>query len=318
MLLTSIGVARPRVLIALLALTSVVTARDAEAQQSSTLLSSAVARSIPATPDSRHVFVLDSAHLLTAPEIAALQDSAQQLQAATGADIAFVTLPTLHGGAVEEAALAIGRAWKVGSAGAPGDPTRNRGLVMLYVPDKKSVAGANLRVEVGRGLEGAITDGGGSRAILEAIKPSFRAKRYGDGFIAGFNVAAQLIIAEQPSATPTPASPVTHEPDGAPWFVLLFVPLGLIIVAVILMRRRSGAPVMDLAPHNRSWAPNRAAGIVPFPMIDHSPTVSSSDDSSRSSGDSGSSSSSDSSPSSDSGSFGGGGGFSGGGSSDSV
>jgi uncharacterized protein len=303
----------------LLALPALSRPSDLGAQDSSasTTMSSAIRRSIPILPDSRHVFVLDSAHLLTASEISALQDSAQKLQAATGADIAFVTLPTLHGGAVEEAALAIGRSWKVGSAGAPGDPTRNRVLVVLTVPDKKSVAGPNLRVEVGRGLEGAVTDGGGSRAILEAIKPPFRAKRYGDGFIAGFNVAARTILAEnatQPIVKIAPPSSTIQTSSAHPSDLIFFALLGVFIaIAVVIARWRRGPPVLDLTPRD-----DASASASSF-LLNRSRTVeqssSSTDDNSGSSLDS---PSSDTSSSSDGGSFGGGGGFSGGGSSDSV
>jgi uncharacterized protein len=306
---------------ALLALSLLPVERGVAAQKSSdnTMLSRAVARSIPAEPDRRHVFVLDSAHLLKASDVAALQDSAQQLQASTGADIAFVTLPTLYGAAVEEAALAIGRAWKVGSAGNPGDPTRNRGLVMLYVPDKKSVAGANLRVEVGRGLEGAITDGGGSRQILEAIKPPFRKKRYGEGFVAAFYVAAELIRAEKPTQSIAPPAPrVTDDSSDMTWPVLVLSALALLVAIAIIAQRRSGPRVMGLTPHDRPRAQKATSGVVHSQMFNQSSSTSSNDDGNRSSGDSGGNSSSDSGSSGDGGSFGDGGGFSGGGSSDSV
>src|SRR4051812_23445932 len=95
-----------------------------------------IARFVPPAPDPAHVFVLDSAHILSPGSIAALQDSARALQAETHADVAWVTLPTLGGRSIEEAGVYLGRAWHIGSLGQPGDPTRNRGLVVLYVPDK--------------------------------------------------------------------------------------------------------------------------------------------------------------------------------------
>ncbi|MEP6731029.1 MAG: TPM domain-containing protein [bacterium] len=312
-----------RTLLALLALAPIAPTHSIAAQEMAGV-SKAVLRSIPATPDKRHVFVLDSAHLMSQAEIAALQDSAIRLQRETHADVAFVTLPTLHGGAVEEAALAIGRAWKIGSAGAPGDPARNRGLVMLYVPDKKSVAGANLRVEIGRGLEGAITDGGGSRAILEAIKPPFRAKRYGEGFVAGFNVAAQLIAAEKPTLTiaPPPKPESTESGFNIPPMVIgieLVIVLFVILIVITRLRRRRGRAGAPRYQTSRDHVP--AAMIAPILLEQQSFARSNDDDrhddSSSSSSDD-SSSSDNNSSSSDGGDFGGGGGFSGGGSSDSV
>src|SRR3954469_24257766 len=76
----------------------------------------AIARYVPPGPDRAHVFVMDSAHVLSPATVSALQDSAQALQTATGADIVWVTLPTLGVRPIEEASVYLGRAWKIGSA----------------------------------------------------------------------------------------------------------------------------------------------------------------------------------------------------------
>src|SRR3954468_14904467 len=156
------------------------------------LLQDPIARFVPPTPDPAHVFVLDSAHILSTATIAALQDRARALQTETGADVAWVTLPTLGGRAIEEAALYIGRTWRIGSAGKPGDPLRNRGLVVLYVPDRTKTAGPNFRIEVGNGLEGTITDSR-SRTITAAMRDALRAKQYDVAYLAGWTVAAKLV-----------------------------------------------------------------------------------------------------------------------------
>lgn len=274
--------------------------------------SSAIRRSVPAQPDPRHIFVLDSAHLLTDGEITALQDSARTLQRSTGADIAFVTLPTLHGGPVEDAARTIGRTWKVGSTGTMGDPTRARGLVVLYVPNKSSVAGANLRVEVGQGLEGAITDGGGSRRIIEAMKPGLRAKRYGDGFLAGYTTAAALVRAENAVAARVgpPAAPRDDHTGMSIGLLVALVLLGAasLIVLTAVYRARRTRSVADLRP--RAVVVDGAAGPAQLdpPSLRDTAFWSAADPV-------GSDTSSDTSSDD---SFGGGGGFSGGGASDSV
>ena len=154
-----------------------------------------IARFVPSAPNPAHVFVLDSAHVLSPQAVRALQDSARALQAETAADVAWVTLPTLGGRPIEEAALYIGRTWRIGSAGQAGDPLRNRGLVILFVPDKRTTAGSNFRVEVGNGLEGTITDSR-SRSISLAMREKLRAHRYDDAYMAGWGVAAALVRAD--------------------------------------------------------------------------------------------------------------------------
>ncbi len=151
-----------------------------------------IARYVPSAPDPAHVFVLDSAHLLSPHTLQTLQDSARALQTETAADVAWITLPTLGGRPIEEAALYIGRTWRIGSAGQPGDPLRNRGLVILFIPDKTKTAGSNFRVEVGNGLEGTITDSR-SRAISLAMREELRAKHYDAAYMAGWGVAAALV-----------------------------------------------------------------------------------------------------------------------------
>lgn len=302
------------------ALLGVLGAPALHAQQAG-IPSPAIARSVPARPDARHIFVLDSAHLLTEAGVRALQDSAIALQRSNGADIAVVTLPTLHGGATDEAARVIGREWKIGSAGAPGDLSRNRGLVILYVPDRTSVSGPNLRIEVGNGLEGAITDGGGARNILEAMKPRLRAKRYDDGFLAGFATAAALIRAEAPRARPrkAPASSSIAAADSTERTMTI---VGIVVMVLLLLvfvvgrlTRYVGthpAPVRDGERRSGTERPSFVEAVAaafsgPASMDGGPSSESSSSSSDASAGDS-----------SSGGEFGGGGGFSGGGAGDSV
>jgi uncharacterized protein len=273
-----------------------------------------VARHVPSAPDPRHVFVLDSAHILSAATIAALQDSARALQAETKADVVWVTLPTLGGRSVEEAALYIGRAWKIGSAGAPGDPLRNRGLVILYIPDKTQTAGPNFRIEVGNGLEGTITDAR-SRSITTAMREDLRAKRYDAAYLAGWPVAAALVrrdYAAQAAGralsaqTPTP-KPVAQRGKKVVGVVIVVALVAFVsIVAIVLIVASQRSP-----KRGKKRGRRRGAGYVPAIVLADD------DDSHRrsshtASADSGSSSSSDG------GSTGGGGGFSGGGSSDTI
>ena len=272
-----------------------------------------IARVVPSTPNPAHVFVLDSAHILSPSTIAALQDSARALQTETQADLAWVTLPTLEGRPIEEAALYIGRTWRIGSAGKPGDPLRNRGLVVLFVPDKRTTAGSNFRIEVGNGLEGTITDSR-SRSISAAMREGLRAKRYDAAYLAGWTVAAQLVREDFEShgvslaaAMPRAAAPVSAADNGPGGLIIAFAFIGLAILAVLL-----------IASRRRNGGQNVGGAALATAM-----TSDDDDDARRrgswSSFDSGSSSSSDSgSSSSDGGSFGDGGGFSGGGSSDTI
>lgn len=281
-----------------------------------------IARYVPPAPDAAHVFVLDSAHILSPATVAALQDSARALQTETGADVAWVTLPTLGGRPIEEAALYIGRTWRIGTPGQPGDPLRNRGLVILFVPDKTKTAGSNFRIEVGNGLEGTITDSR-SRSISAAMREDLKAKRYDAAYLAGWPVAARLVredfnaraVANIAPAPPTSQAvaltPTTHSAAAIGGLVVVAFILAMIGLALASSRRRG-----------RAWGAS-SAGFIPIP-VDTTTTNDDDEarrrpswqsfDSSSSSGSSGDSGSSDSGG----GDMGGGGGFSGGGSSDTI
>jgi uncharacterized protein len=274
-----------------------------------------IAKYVPASPHPEHAFVFDSAHVLATETSAALQDSARSLQAETGADIVWVTLPTLGGRAIEEAALYIGRTWRVGSTGRPGDPRRNRGLVILYVPDKTKTAGPNFRIEVGNGLEGAITDSR-SRTITAAMRQDLKAKRYDQAYLAGWNVAARLVREDAAAAASVAPAPVAPAPPPAPRAarsenVLSFVIMGIMVVGfglfvlLVVVASRKHATAGSNARRTRRRGPDQDNMSVwmSTPSVDYG---------------SSSSSSMDSSSSSSGGDVGGGGGFSGGGSSDTI
>jgi uncharacterized protein len=271
------------------------------------------------------VFVLDSAHLLSAQTLQALQDSARALQTETAADVAWVTLPTLGGRPIEEAALYIGRTWRIGSAGNPGDPLRNRGLVVLFIPDKTKTAGSNFRIEVGNGLEGTITDSR-SRAISLAMRENLRARRYDAAYMAGWDAAAALVredFASHGNAGQEAAEAALAERarsshpqvmQETSWFgvvaaqvvpFLVWVTIIALLILMIRSRRRGSPRPSMMFPMSNPQDPDEPVRRTPW-------FTSSSGSDFTGSSDSGSSSSSDG------GSFGGGGGFSGGGSSDTI
>ena len=63
-----------------------------------------------------------------------MQRVIDDVRAKSGGEIVVVTLPDLGGRPIEEVSLAIGRQWKVGQNGKPGDPARNTGVIILLVP----------------------------------------------------------------------------------------------------------------------------------------------------------------------------------------
>ncbi|HZI41689.1 MAG TPA: TPM domain-containing protein, partial [Gemmatimonadaceae bacterium] len=123
-------------------------------------------------------FVNDFANVIPADNAARIQRIIEDVRAKSGGDIAVVTLPDLKGRDKADVARQIGRAWKVGSAGKPGDPARNRGVLILVVPKETSADGGHVRIETGLGTEGFITDATAGQIQDDAI-PLLQQRDYG-------------------------------------------------------------------------------------------------------------------------------------------
>ena len=135
--------------------------------------------------------VTDVAKVLDAASLARIESRLTLLRQQTGAEVAVVTLPTLGGREPAEVALAIGRAWGVGAKAAVGDQTRNAGAVFLLVPRSGDQRG-EIRLEVGNGLEGILTDARTGQ-LLDALIPQLREQQYGAALDAGTVAIADLV-----------------------------------------------------------------------------------------------------------------------------
>jgi uncharacterized protein len=154
-------------------------------------------------------YLTDMAGVVSRSDSARIEDLAARLRTATGAELAVVTLPTIGDRDEAEVALAIGRAWGVGNKAAIGDSTRNAGVVLLVVPRQNHQPGTgHVRIEVGRGLEGIITDAKAGQ-IRDLMGSSLSQEDYStalsDGAAAisamvakGFGVSDSVLAAADP------------------------------------------------------------------------------------------------------------------------
>src|SRR5262249_54184839 len=149
---------------------------------------------------------------------------------------------------IEDVSLAIGRQWKVGQQGKPGDPARNTGVIILVVPKETSKDGrGHVRTEVGYGAEGFITDATTRQFRAEAL-PFFMRQDYGHGIELMTLRVAQRFADEfhfqidstfQAPVPPRQAARRGRSSGGGlppfVWAILFFV-----IVSLVSGRRRGG------------------------------------------------------------------------------
>jgi uncharacterized protein len=138
--------------------------------------------------------VSDFASVLDAESERRMTDLITRLRGVTRAEIAVVTLPTIGDRSASEVALAIGRKWGVGAAAELGDPARNAGLVLLLVPRQGGREGSgHIRIEVGRGLEGFVTDAMSGRIRDNVMGPLLAREEYGPALRAGVEALTSVI-----------------------------------------------------------------------------------------------------------------------------
>jgi uncharacterized protein len=212
--------------------------------------------------------VNDFANVIPAARASAISALAEAVRLNSPGEIAVVTLSDIGERDPAEIALRIGREWGVGRAGAPGDPTRNAGVVILVVPRETSSIGSGLcRVEVGRGAEGFITDATAADMCREAV-PHFRERDYGGGialitarvaqrFAGEFGFSVDSAVAAVPEAAPHP------EVIGAPpWLQILIVVAVIMIISSFSRRRRR----RRRGGRNGRGGP-RGARMLPLPIM---------------------------------------------------
>ena len=118
--------------------------------------------------------VNDAAGLLTSSTHAELESLLREHEDSTSNQVAVLIVPGLEGESLEEYSLKVAETWKLGRKG------KDNGVLLLVARDERKV-----RIEVGRGLEGDLTDLTCGMIIRHEIVPRFRDGDYDGGVRAG-------------------------------------------------------------------------------------------------------------------------------------
>ncbi|MEK7237260.1 MAG: TPM domain-containing protein [Nitrospirota bacterium] len=118
--------------------------------------------------------VVDLAHVLPADVAASLTSDLEAHETKTSNQVAVLILPSLEGEPLESFSHLVGTTWKLGQKG-----TENGVLLLIALRERK------VRIEVGYGLEGTLTDLRSSHIIRQEIVPRFRSGDLPGGIAAG-------------------------------------------------------------------------------------------------------------------------------------
>ncbi|MGO4686336.1 TPM domain-containing protein [Brevundimonas sp. 2YAF1] len=177
--------------------------------------------------------VVDDANLLTPEQEQALTGKLATLEQQTGDQLVVVTLPSLQDQPIEDYGYRLGRAWGIGSK------EKDNGALLIVAPVERKV-----RIEVGYGLEGVLTDALSAQIIQNQILPAFRTGDFAQGIDAGVDAVigqlrldpAEAQARAQAAKAPRPKAPVG--PAILVGLVFLFLFIGLIRAAASGGRRR--------------------------------------------------------------------------------
>ncbi|MBX7197811.1 MAG: TPM domain-containing protein [Rhodospirillaceae bacterium] len=161
--------------------------------------------------------VVDQAHVLSAGAVRSLDQKLADHEATTHQQVIVATVASLQGHDIAEYGYQLGRKWGIG------EKDKNTGAILLVAPTEREV-----RIEVGYGLEGTLTDAL-SRAIIEQrIIPEFRAGRMEGGIIAGTDAILGTLRGEAPVQPVQRRGNHREDPGEIP-------PVALIVIFIVFL-----------------------------------------------------------------------------------
>ena len=156
---------------------------------------------------------------LAASELAQLEQKLAAFEQTKGSQIAVLIVPTTQPEAIEQYAMRVAEAWKLGRKGV------DDGILLLIAKNDRT-----LRIEVGYGLEGAVPDAKAKRIIAEIITPSFKQGHFATGIDAGIDALIGLINGEPlPAPRTKPADDTQSNLDNFVSILIFSVILGRVL-----------------------------------------------------------------------------------------
>jgi len=168
----------------------------------------------------------------------------------SSAQIVLVTVPSLQGTTIADYASQLGVAWGIGKK------NKSNGILIVVAPHERQV-----RIEVGEGLENALTDAMANRVIDRVIMPELRLGDMQKGVTEGVQVIVNMLSAAEDETVQN--KPGHARSYGAMIFfglLLLFIIAKIILVGDPYFRRQYPALTILLAQSN-IWSGARSGGV---------------------------------------------------------
>src|SRR3954471_8759932 len=174
--------------------------------------------------------VVDDAGILDEGTRAALTQKLAEFEAKTSDQLVVVTLKSLQGTSIEDFGVELGRHWQIGQR------DKNNGVLLLVAPNERRV-----RIEVGYGLEGALTDAVSRLMIENGITPRFRAGDFAGGITRGVDDIVSVLSGDaeewqaRAARRPDTVSPTDSTRNDSIWPVIWVVLVVMVVVFICSM-----------------------------------------------------------------------------------
>ncbi len=161
--------------------------------------------------------VNDYARILSPQGKSAVERELAALEQSDSTQVVVLTVPTLQGASLEEYSIRVAEAWRIGQKGL------DNGAILLVAKAERKI-----RIEVGRGLEGKLTDLVSGRIIRDRIAPRFKAGDLDGGILAGVQAVSQVVRGEYQAK----GEALRHAKKSAPPIYAFLI---FLLVAVVLL-----------------------------------------------------------------------------------
>ena len=155
--------------------------------------------------------VNDHAHMLSPATAQRLERELAALERSDSTQLVVLTVPSLAGDPIETFGIRVAEAWKIGQRGIA-----NGAILIIAKAERK------MRIEVGRGLEGKLTDLISGQIIRNEIAPRFKVNDFDGGILAGVTAMTKVVAGEYQAKKATPRSRGSHR-GPAPLTLVLAV-----------------------------------------------------------------------------------------------
>ena len=161
--------------------------------------------------------VNDRAQFLSAAAKGELEQKLIEYERETGHQLAFVSIPSLDGAPIEDFSIRLLEKWKLG------DAKRDDGLLLVVAKAERA-----MRIEVGYGLEGAVTDALAAQVVRNELVPAFRTGDFEGGISRAFSLLMRAAEGESVRVGPAPE----ERSSGAVGRILPLIFLAVVIFLV--------------------------------------------------------------------------------------